>query len=113
MSASVTKWQVESRPAGPRFVTVNGKTTYRRTFVRDYASQASALRAVSQVHRRRPGERIELARYELQACFWMERERVTVRFCPGCNGRLNWCEDMYHCPRCGDEWHDDHFAGDA
>jgi hypothetical protein len=110
---TATKWQVEAWPAGSRFVKVNGNTTYTRTFARDYASQASALRAASQVHRGRPGERIELARYELQACFWMERERVTVRLCPTCRGRLDWQDSgMYHCPQCGDEWHDDHFAGD-
>ncbi len=44
----------------------------------------------------------------------MQREAVTVQFCLDCNARLDWQDpDMYHCPRCGSEWHDDHFKAGA
>ena len=109
-----TKYQINAWPQGPRLTTVNGKTTYNSVFSRDYTTQASALRAATQVHRMHPAAEIELVTYELQAIFWMQREAVTVQFCLDCNARLDWQDpDMYHCPRCGSEWHDDHFKAGA
>lgn len=38
---------------------------------------------------------------------------IPLRFCPHDGTQLNWVEDMYHCPNCRDEWHEDHFSDEG
>jgi hypothetical protein len=33
--------------------------------------------------------------------------RAVFARCPHGCGRLQWREDQWYCPRCGDEWHDE------
>jgi ribosomal protein L37AE/L43A len=51
---------------------------------------------------------IEQPPYEFRGVFWHGDAKDAERFymCPACDGRLQWADDQWHCPRCGNEWAD-------
>ena len=104
------KWQLSAWPPGPRSCK-DDKGHNRSTVLwsRDYDNPASANRAAPGIHKRFPDAQIEITVFEYKGWFWVAGSGATTKlyWCFTCDGRVNWCMDQWHCPRCGNEWHDE------
>jgi endogenous inhibitor of DNA gyrase (YacG/DUF329 family) len=108
------KWALEAwDPDKPRYVRTNGINRSTVLWRREYhgpehQARATAVRAAGQVHHRYPEARIELIRFVYRGLFWIASDPAEpLMWCPTCGNRMDWVDDSWHCPSCGDEWQDD------
>ena len=106
----VMKWQLVAWPKGPRFAKdAKGRNVSTALWRRDYLDESAAYRAAGQVHRMFPDAKLVIMPFTFKGWYWSgnSSDEVELTWCPGCNGRLNWVDDEWYCPRCGSEWHDE------